>query len=431
MKKLLVIQVAALGWDLVNTYTSVADSFEFHPIDPIFPAVTCVAQATLRTALRPVGHGMIANGRYFRDLRRVMFWEQAASLVHGDRVWSSARDRGRTVGMIFWQQSLGEHVDLLLSPKPVHKHGGGMIQDCYGLPADLYPRLTESVGRPFNLMNYWGPRTSRRSSDWIVAAIRAVLSSPDLAPDVLFGYIPHLDYDLQKFGPDSKQAKRALNVTIGYLKELRQSAEERGYETLFVGDYAIGSVTNGAVFPNRLLREAGLFRVRSVRGRAYPDFYASPALAMVDHEIAHVFLQDSMQESIMRDVFSSCPGIAQILGPNEQKAVGIACKNSGNLVLVAAPGYWFAYAWWKQRAEAPDYASHVNIHNKPGFDPCELFMGWPPISVSQDTNRIQGSHGSVRSDRRIAWGGSCQFAEQPQSFLELARSLRDWIDHVL
>ena len=322
-------------------------------------------------------------------------------------------------------------MDLILSPKPVHKHGGGMIQDCYGLPADLYPGLMASIGRPFNLMNYWGPLTSRRSSEWIVAALREVLSRPDIAPDLLFGYIPHLDYDLQKFGPDSVQAKRALSVTMGYLREVSHFAGERGYETLFVGDYAMGPVTNGAVFPNRLLREAGLFRTHSVRGRAYPDFYASPALVMVDHEVAHVFFQDLKQEAMVREVFSACPEIAQILGLDEQKAVGIACKNSGDLVLVAAPGYWFAYPWWEQRTEAPDYASHVDIHNKPGFDPCELFWGWPPMSASQNTNRIRGSHGSVRSDRRVAWGGSCQFAEQPQSFLELARSLRDWIDDVL
>ena len=43
-------------------------------------------------------------------------------------------------------------------------------------------------------------------------------------------------------------------------------------------------------------------------------------------------------------------------------------------VLLAKPGSWCEYVWWTDRREAPDFASHVDIHNKPGFDPKELFL---------------------------------------------------------
>ena len=39
--------------------------------------------------------------------------------------------------MMFWQQSMGEDVDLIVTPAPIHKHSGGMIQACYTQPASL------------------------------------------------------------------------------------------------------------------------------------------------------------------------------------------------------------------------------------------------------------------------------------------------------
>lgn len=62
-------------------------------------------------------------------------------------------------------------------------------------------------------------------------------------------------------------------------------------------------------------------------------------------------------------------------------------------------GKRLAYPWWREKRDAPDYAGHVDRHNKPDYDPCELSFGWPPGSVSQNRGRNQGSHGRVRSGR--------------------------------
>ena len=86
---------------------------------------------------------------------------------------------------MFWQQSLGEDADLVLSPAPIHKHHGGMIQDCYARPAGLYARLCEAVGRPFSLMHYWGPFASPKAGDWIAAASAEVMAKDELACELL------------------------------------------------------------------------------------------------------------------------------------------------------------------------------------------------------------------------------------------------------
>ena len=418
--KLLVVQVAALGWDLVK------DIPGFHAAEAFFPAVTCTAQAGFRTASLPREHGMVANGVRLADLRKILFWEQSSALVHGERIWSRYRAAGRKVGMMFWQQSLGdEELDLVLSPAPIHKHSGGMIQDCYAKPEGLSERLSKVLRRPFNLMHYWGPLASRKSSAWITDATCALLRDEQFAPDLLFSYIPHLDYDLQRHGPDSRRARKSVDFTLECIARIKSEAEARGYHWLFYGDYAIQPVSS-AVFPNQRLREAGLLETRWIRKMVYADHFASPAFAMVDHQIAHVYTRDARATAAARSALEGLPGIERILDRKEQALLSLDHPRSGDLLLIAQAGQWFAYPWWTKKELTPDFASHVDIHTKPGYDPCELFFGWPPPSVSMDTRRVRGSHG--RPGDKVAWNSSLNFAVPPESMLDIARFTKAWLD---
>ena len=421
LPKLLVVDIAALGWNLGSRLP------DFHRAETFFPAVTSVFQASFRTASPPSTHGLVSNGLFFKDLTKVLFWEQSASLVEGPRIWDSFRARGGTVGMMFWQQSMGEKVDLIVTPAPIHKHSGGMIQSCYTHPATLESRLNEAVGRPFNLMNYWGPLANHKSSDWVVDATCAVMRMPDLAPDLLLTYLPHLDYDLQRYGPSGAPAQKALDLLIGYLTRIKAACQECGYDWLFVGDYAIEPVKRGAIFPNRALREAGLFTARTIRDMAYTDFFRSRAFAVVDHQVAHVYCADAESVAAAAAVLKALPGVDEILDREAQARRGLHHARSGDLVIVAEAGAWFAYPWF-EKDEAPDYASHVDIHNKPGYDPCELYFGWPPGSVSFDTTKIRGSHGSVGPGYEIAWSSSLPFEEKPVSAQALAEATQAWMN---
>jgi predicted AlkP superfamily pyrophosphatase or phosphodiesterase len=426
--KLLVVSAAALGWDQARRLN--AAGFSFKPTAAVFPALTCVAQASFRTAATPDAHGMVANGLWFPELKKVLFWEQAASLVEGPRIWDALRAAGRTVGMLFWQQILGESVDIVLSPRPIHKHQGGMIQDCYSQPSDLYAHLCSKLGRSFNLTHYWGPLASRKSSEWIADATCAIMADDKLAPDLLFVYLPHLDYDLQRQGPESSAAARARDVLGALLAKVRAAAESSGYDWLVFGDYSIGPVTAPAIFPNRALREAGLFWTRSVKGMAYPDFFNSHAFAVVDHEIAHIFARDGEAKRKAREVLEKLPGIESVIEGEARRSVKLLHRRTGDLVLVARRGTWFAYPWWTDRREAPDYATHIDIHNKPGYDPCELFFGWPPLSISLNTARVKGSHGRATDADAVAWAGSVGPTSAPASLIDLAAWVRDWCNEM-
>ncbi len=420
MKKLLVIDAAALAFD------PQIEGLTFRPMQSVFPAVTCTAQATFRTGQPPARHGMVGNGIYARHLHRVMFWEQSAGLVAGGRIWDGFRKRGGAVGLLFWQQSLGEAADVVLSPAPIHKHHGGMIQDCYSQPPSLYEHLCRAVGRRFNLMHYWGPLASAKAGDWIAAATAAVLADGS-GPDLLLTYLPTLDYDLQRYGPGHPKAAKATARLRRQLLHLVENARESGYEVLIFGDYAIAPTPGGAVFPNRALRRAGLMTVRTVAGREYADLHASRAFAVVDHEIAHVYVRDEADVPQVAAVLRELPGIGEVLDRAAMAPVGLDHPDSGEIVLVAAEGRWLAYPWWEARRRAPDYATHVDIHNKPGYDPCELFFDWR-AGISEDTGRIRGSHGRVGEGREVVWAGTIDFPATPRDLVELAGLVRQWLD---
>jgi predicted AlkP superfamily pyrophosphatase or phosphodiesterase len=329
--------------------------------------------------------------------------------------------------MLFWQQSMGESADVVLTPAPIHKHHGGMIQDCYSQPPGLYHTLRKKTGGAFNLMHYWGPLASPRSSAWITKATAALLSDRDSAPELCFTYLPALDYDLQRYGLEHPRSLKALRELEQQLEILLKSASVNGYEAVIFGDYALGNVTGEPVYPNRELYRKGLLRMREVGGKLYPDFYTSAAFAMVDHEVAHLFVMQKERLPEVRKVIENLHGVGQVFDVEQQAEIGMQHHNSGDFVLLAEEGRWMAYPWWRDKSYAPDYASHVDIHNKPGYDPAELFFGWPPGSVSLNAARVRGTHGRVGAGREVAWGSTFMDGDFG-SLIDLAQALKQELE---
>ncbi|MFC1591326.1 nucleotide pyrophosphatase/phosphodiesterase family protein [Thermodesulfobacteriota bacterium] len=423
-QKWLVVQVAGLGYDfLAETMGAPAMAgLDFKPLAPLFPALTCPVQASFTTAAPPGAHGMVGNGFFDRQLNKAFFWEQSANLIAGERIWQKLRESGKKVAQLFWQQSLGPHADLLLSPAPIHKHHGGMIQDCFCLPRHLYADIVRHIGSRFPLGSYWGPFASKKSSVWIAQATRYVME--EHKPDLLLTYIPHLDYELQRSGPRSRQSAGALALVAKLIADLASAAKKQGYQLLIFGDYAVTDVSR-TVFPNRVLYETGFLQCREVKGMLYPDVYTSRAFAMVDHQVAHVILQDKALAHEIAQIFSSVPGVGSVSDAAAQKKLGMAHRRSGDLLLAAEQGTWFAYPWWHEPARAPDYARHVDIHNKPGYDPCELFWDLLPFRVSLDTTRVKGSHGLASPKTTCAWAATADVPFSSGTITDLAHALRE------
>jgi predicted AlkP superfamily pyrophosphatase or phosphodiesterase len=372
---LIVIDVVGLTPRLLPhmpTLRSLADTGAHASLDTVFPALTCPAQSTFLTGALPRVHGVVGNGWYFRDLGEVLLWRQHNALVSGEKLWDALRadDPGADVANVCWWYAMGADVDWTVTPRPVYYADGRKEPDFYTYPPELHDDLTSRIGG-FPLFHYWGPTASIASSRWIVAAAGRLLYRHQ--PDVLLVYVPHLDYDLQRYGPDGPQAVAAAAAVDEQLRPLIEAGQTRGDRILVLSEYGI-TAARRPVDINRALRRAGLLSVHAQDGMEYLDPWKSRAFAVADHQIAHVYVADPADIPRTRAVLAELPGVDELLDGDGKALRGIDHPRSGELVAVAEPDAWFTYYYWLDDARAPDFARVVDIHRKPGYDPVELFF---------------------------------------------------------
>src|SRR3972149_1494374 len=61
---------------------------------PSFPAVPCPVQANMTTGLPPREHGVVANGFYWRDQRRVEMWTAGNEVITAPQIWDRLHGQG-------------------------------------------------------------------------------------------------------------------------------------------------------------------------------------------------------------------------------------------------------------------------------------------------------------------------------------------------
>jgi predicted AlkP superfamily pyrophosphatase or phosphodiesterase len=373
MDKLLVVDVVGLTPALLEhmpRLRRLAQAGSTAVLEPVLPAVTCSVQSTFLTGLAPAEHGIVGNGWYFRDLGEVFLWRQHNRLVQGEKVWETIRRQvpGYTVANVCWWYAMGATTDWTVTPRPIYYADGKKAPDAYTRPPELHDELVGELGE-FPLFQYWGPTASIRSSEWIVGAARHLMPRADLT----LAYLPHLDYDLQRFGPDAPEARQAARDVDAALAPLLDDAERLGAQVVVLSEYGI-TKADTPVDVNRLLRAEGLLEVYTQDGMEYLDPWVSRAFAVADHQVAHVYVADPADLERVRELCAALPGVDQVLDRAGQAEFGLDHERAGELVLVAEPTAWFTYYYWDDDDRAPDFARGVEIHRKPGYDPAELFF---------------------------------------------------------
>ncbi|MET8677364.1 nucleotide pyrophosphatase/phosphodiesterase family protein [Streptomyces sp. NPDC004647] len=391
-RRLLVLDVVGLTQRLLDhmpNLSDLADAGSCAPLETVLPAVTCTAQATFLTGTTPAEHGIVGNGWYFREQGEVFLWRQHNGLVGGDKLWDAARRAhpGYTVANICWWYAMGADTDITVTPRPVYYADGRKEPDCYTRPADLHDELTETFGT-FPLFHFWGPGADLVSSQWIADATRHILRTRPT--DLTLCYLPHLDYDLQRHGPDDPRSYAAATALDTVLAPLLDDARAAGITVVALSEYGVSRVTR-PVDINRALRRAGLLEVHAQAGMEYLDPGASRAFAVADHQLAHVYVRRPEDLDAARAALQEVPGVAELLDDEGKKAHGLDHPRSGELVAVAEPDAWFTYYYWLDDARAPDFAQLVEIHRKPGYDPAELFLdpGDPYVRVRAATALVR------------------------------------------
>jgi predicted AlkP superfamily pyrophosphatase or phosphodiesterase len=412
-----VIDAVGLTRDLIGDHTprlkAFAEAGAVATIGSVLPAVTTSVQSTYLTGTWPAQHGAVANGWYFRDECEIKFWKQSNKLVSGPKVWDMAReaDPAFTCANICWWYAMYSSADYTVTPRPMYPASGLKLPDCWAHPAQLRDELQGALGT-FPLFSFWGPRTSIVATQWIADA--AIHVDRKFNPTLTLVYLPHLDYVLQRVGPDPVKAAKDLGELDAVCGQLIDHFESRGARVIVLSEYGISRVSR-PVHLNRILRQNGLLCVREEVGRELLDAGESRAFAVADHQVAHVYVHEERDREAVRRLLESTPGVWRVLDDAGKRQFHLDHPRSGEFVAIADPDAWFTYYYWLDDARMPDFARTVDIHRKPGYDPVELFIDpqlrlvGPKVALTllkkklgfrylmqvipTDATLVQGSHG--------------------------------------
>ena len=418
MKKTVVIDVVGLSESVIGEHTPFISRFQklHHAarISPPFPALTTASQSVYITGKPATEQGIVGNGWYDRQEAEIKFWKQSDHLVEAPKIWEKAREKNPefTCSKMFWWYNMYSRVEFSATPRPQYRSDGVKVPDCYTYPAGLRDELQRELGT-FPLFQFWGPGTSIKASQWIADASVYVDRKHD--PTLTLIYLPHLDYNLQKYShldPASSESLRQIDEVV---RQLVRHYEKQDSRIILLSEYGINPV-HRPIHLNRLFREHGWIAVREENGKELLDAGASQAFAVADHQIAHVYLNDAAIVAQVRALLEKTEGIARILDAEGKSEFQIDHSRAGDLVLIADDDAWFTYYYWDDDHRAPDFARTVQIHRKPGYDPAEMFfdqsnpmikaraaykilrkkLGFRYILdvISLDASLVKGSHGS-------------------------------------
>jgi predicted AlkP superfamily pyrophosphatase or phosphodiesterase len=375
MKKLLIINAVGLAEELISEKTpNLKHYYDLHHqyLTPPVPAVTCTSQASLLTGKTPQEHGIVANGWYFRDLAQVWLWRQTNQLINGDKIWDKLKKKypDFKCAKMFWWYNMYSTADYSATPRPVYRSDGSKYPGSYTFPAELNSELEKELGA-FPLFDFWGPMTSIKSTKWISDSAIHVMNNKN--PEMCLVYLPHLDYNLQRVGPKHPSIATDVQELDAVIGDLKKCAEKNNYEVMILSEYGIQEVDQ-PIHINRALRKDGFLQIKRECGEDHWDPGASQAFAVADHQLAHVYVSNPEDIPKVVKTLEKLDGIEEILVGDEREKVQLNHPRSGEIVCLSKRNAWFTYYFWLDDNLAPDYARAVDIHQKPGYDPVELFM---------------------------------------------------------
>jgi predicted AlkP superfamily pyrophosphatase or phosphodiesterase len=384
MTRTAVINVVGLSESLLGEHTPRINAFRAQGtltrIEPAFPAVTCTAQSTYLTGLTPAEHGIVANGWYHRDLAEVQFWKQSNRLVGGKKIWETLRESnpGFTCAKLFWWYNMYSTAEWSITPRPMYPADGRKLFDIYAWPFSVREEIKRELGE-FPFPAFWGPAAGVDSpqfaadavSKWIAESAKWI--ERKYAPTLNLIYLPHLDYNLQRLGPNHPLIASDLRRIDAIVGDLIYFFAKQSVQVVLLSEYGISAVDT-PVHLNRLFRERGWLTVKEELGLELLDCGASRVFAVADHQVAHIYLNDATLGKEVRALLEKQAGVGAVWGAAEKVQNGLNHARAGDLIAVAKERAWFTYYYWLDDQRAPDFARTVDIHRKPGYDPVELFL---------------------------------------------------------
>ncbi|KAI9775195.1 MAG: hypothetical protein M1839_001383 [Geoglossum umbratile] len=172
-------------------------------MNPSFPSVTFPNHYTLVTGLYPESHGVVGNTFWDPDLQEEFYYTKPSSLQSkwwsGEPLWVTAEKAGARTAIHMWPGSEA-HIGGI-EPTFVDKYNGSEI-------------LSKKVDRILGLVDLPGPGDS---------------STPvgDERPQLIAAYVPVVDSDGHKYGPNSTKIRTTISDVDHMLHDLFSRLQAR------------------------------------------------------------------------------------------------------------------------------------------------------------------------------------------------------------
>lgn len=368
---------------------------------PAFPGLAASSFATLVTGTGPYEHGIVGNTYYDRAEHRVVASPLPDSAVLVPRLWDRvhmARPESKTL-VWFAPNAQGVAVDFAAWVGPA-----GEVNT---QPASLAADLTRQFGPlpcPRPTPGCEPPRLE--TTAWLLKSAGAVIAAQ--CPDLAVVRVPYLGQVARRFGPDGREACRAVLELEKHLAPFLAGLPPRSL-VLAVTE-SVTTPVSEPVYPNRILRGMGLLALKPAAGGGLDvDLRSSSAFALADHQICHLYLNDQSQAATIAAGFAGPhgDGIAHVAANTERAALGLDHPRAGDVVLVACPDRWFAPDWWKNRNESPRQPATTSGLAQAAptglLDPAQVkgSLGAPPPNPEYHGILLSSEAGVLNPSRRL------------------------------
>ncbi len=389
MSRVCIINIAGLSMRMLGRCNGLwTQSLAGAPVavGATFPAVSASVQASMTTGVEPGAHGVIAGGIFRRQCRAMSLDERSNTLLNKKRFWHGRSMPSRMkVSLLFWSNPLAGAGDYVIGAS-TYGPAARIVAD---VPQGLHAQIANKIG-PFDAALVRGPGSSCRASEWITAAGEYVWNA--LKPDIQLVYLPGLNFEIIRHGFDSPQALDALKTVDALADRLAQMVLQTGGQVVLVSDGGYVPVSKYAC-PNRALRRAGLLVTKDDGNRI--DLERSRAVALVDHQVAHVYCDDPAVAKDASAAIASEDGVDKVLTRDELFCEGLGHDRAGEVVVLSEASSWLCYQWWN--GDAPPIAYATDTTAKAGYDPCEL-VGGEEGSINPDPSLCRASRGLITAD---------------------------------
>lgn len=176
---------------------------------PSFPSVTFPNHYTLVTGLFPESHGIVGNSFWDPKFEEEFYYTNRSSSMQakwwgGEPLWITAEKQGVKTGIHMWPGSEA-HIDAV-EPTYVDAFNGSEL-------------LSRKIDRILELLDLPGP-------------VEQASNTPEQRPQLIAAYVPDVDTDGHKYGPNSTEIQETIKRVDKMLHDLFMGLEERNLTTI-------------------------------------------------------------------------------------------------------------------------------------------------------------------------------------------------------